>query len=112
MENFSPLWKDRITTITFQDAIPNLGNVAPAWMPTLMSVVQQEFPNQMQHLTSRPEDRPTHPAFYGCFDWHSSVEMHRVVVRLVSEKFDEFPALDSHMHLTGIDQMRVTIQPK
>jgi HEPN domain-containing protein len=32
-----------------------------------------------------PEDRPTpreaHPAFYGCFDWHSSVEMHWVLGR-------------------------------
>ncbi len=34
-----------------------------------------------------PADRPTprevHPAFYGCYDWHSAVEMHWALVRLL-----------------------------
>jgi hypothetical protein len=94
-------------TMIFQDAMTNLGNVAPVYVPALIRVVQQEYPNHMQHLTTGPEDRPTprelHPAFYGCFDWHSSVEMHWVLVRLlrlVPEKFDQAAALavlDAHL---------------
>jgi hypothetical protein len=34
-----------------------------------------------------PDDRPTprqlHPAFYGCYDWHSCVEMHWALIRLL-----------------------------
>ncbi len=93
--------------MTFQDATVNLGEVAPIYVPALIRVVQQEFPNQMQHLTTGPEDRPTprelHPAFYGCFDWHSSVEMHWALIRLLRmapEKFDPTPVLmvlDAHL---------------
>jgi len=49
----------------------------------IIRVIQQEYPNQMQHMMTGPADRPTpreaHPAFYGCFDWHSSVEMQWVL---------------------------------
>ena len=93
--------------MTFQDAKKNLGQVALEYVPAILRVVQQEYPNQMQHLTTGPGDRPTprelHPAFYGCFDWHSSVEMHWVLVRLlrlVPEKFDQTEALavlDAHL---------------
>ena len=92
----------------FQDAKTNLDEVAPVYVPAIIRVVQQEYPNQMQHLTTGPDDRPTprelHPAFYGCFDWHSSVEMHWVLVRLlrlVPEKFDQAAALTVlEAHLT------------
>jgi hypothetical protein len=30
-----------------------------------------------------PTHRETHPAFYGCFDWHSCVELHWVTIRLL-----------------------------
>jgi hypothetical protein len=93
--------------MTFQDAVTNLGSVAPVYVPAILRVVQQEYPNQMQHLTTGPEDRPTprelHPAFYGCFDWHSSVEMHWVLIRLLRlapKKFDQTPVLtvlDAHL---------------
>lgn len=47
-------------------------------------------------LQQGPEDQPlrpreAHPAFYGAYDWHSAVEMHWVLVRLmrlVPEKLD------------------------
>ena len=93
--------------MTFQDARINLTQVAPLYSPAIIRVVQQEYPNQMQHLTTGPGDRPTprelHPAFYGCFDWHSSVEMHWVLVRLLRlapEQFDQAAALavlDAHL---------------
>jgi len=86
--------------MTFQETKTNLGRVASAYAPMILLAVQQEYPNQMQHRITGPEDRPTprelHPAFYGCFDWHSSVHMHWTLVRLlrlVPEKFDQAAAI-------------------
>ena len=92
--------------MTFQDANINLGQVAAVYAPAILRAVQQEYPNHMQHVITGPEDRPTprelHPAFYGCFDWHSSVHMHWALIRLlrlVPDKFDRAAAiavLDAH----------------
>lgn len=99
---------------TFQNAKLNLGRIASEYAATIIRVVQQEYPNYMQHLITGPDDRPTprelHPAFYGCFDWHSSVEMHWVLIRLlrlVPETFDPAPALsvmDAHFTETALLQ--------
>ena len=93
--------------MTFLDARENLGLVASAYSPAIIRAVQQEYPNHMQHLTTGPEYRPTprelHPAFYGCFDWHSSVEMHWALIRLLRlapGTFDPAAALevlDAHL---------------
>jgi len=92
--------------MTFQDAKINLGHIASVYGPAIIRAVQQEYPNHMQHLMTGPEDRPTprelHPAFYGCFDWHSSVHMHWALIRLLRlapEQLDQAPAiavLDAH----------------
>lgn len=98
----------------FQDAMKNLEPVAPVYAPAIIRVLRQEYPNQMQHIITGPEDRPTprelHPAFYGCFDWHSSVEMHWVLVRLLRlapDAFDPVPALrvlDTHLTEAALQQ--------
>ncbi|MFM8426378.1 MAG: DUF2891 family protein, partial [Chloroflexota bacterium] len=64
-----------------------LEQVAATYAKSILHSIQQEYPNQMQHMMTGPDDRPTpreaHPAFYGCFDWHSSVELHWVLIRLL-----------------------------
>lgn len=44
-----------------------------------------EFPNKADHVADDAADqarpREAHPAFYGCFDWHSSVHGHWLMVR-------------------------------
>jgi hypothetical protein len=64
-----------------------LRDVAATYADTIIKTIGQEYPNHLRHLMSGPDDRPTpreiHPAFYGCFDWHSAVEMHWALVRLV-----------------------------
>ena len=61
--------------------------------------VDQEYPNKMGHVTAAPEDqkRPTeqHPAFYGCFDWHSAVHGHWSAVTLLKQ----FPELENREEL-------------
>jgi hypothetical protein len=64
-----------------------LRDVSGKYLATIARVVRQEYPNDLRHPMTGPDDRPTpreiHPAFYGCFDWHSSVEMHWALVRLL-----------------------------
>lgn len=48
--------------------------------------VHQEYPNKIAHVLNSDADvappRKLTPAFYGCFDWHSSVHGHWMLVRL------------------------------
>ncbi len=54
-----------------------------------LACVQKEYPNKITHVLNSPEDvKPPHeltPAFYGCYDWHSSVHGHWMLARLVRE---------------------------
>jgi hypothetical protein len=56
--------------------------------------IQQEYPNHPGHVLNKAEDAATprqiHPAFYGCYDWHSAVHSHWMLVRLLRT----FPDLD------------------
>jgi hypothetical protein len=47
---------------------------------------RREYPNAPQLLLTGPADlappRTLHPAFYGCYDWHSAVHTHWLLARL------------------------------
>ncbi|MFJ7252069.1 DUF2891 domain-containing protein [Streptomyces sp. NPDC098085] len=49
--------------------------------------VVREYPNAPAHLYTGPGEliapRTLHPAFYGAYDWHSTVHMHWLLVRLL-----------------------------
>jgi hypothetical protein len=51
-----------------------------------LKCVHQEYPNKIGHVLSSDEDvhppRELTPAFYGCFDWHSSIHGHWLLARL------------------------------
>jgi hypothetical protein len=65
---------------------------------TIMATIIQEYPNDLRHTMRDADDRPTpreiHPAFYGSFDWHSCVEMHWAVVRLMRLAPERLPLDD------------------
>lgn len=92
-----------------QDSNDVLGRLAATYAITIIHAVRREFPNAMQHVTTNPDDRPLphelHPAFYGSFDWHSSVHMHWALIRLlrrVPEKLDRTAVIEAlGEHLTG-----------
>jgi len=54
-----------------------------------LACVQKEYPNKISHVLNSPTDvKAPHeltPAFYGCYDWHSSVHGHWLLARLVRE---------------------------
>src|SRR2546423_5653390 len=52
-----------------------------------LKCVQKEYPNKLDHTINDKDDvrspRAMHPAFYGCFDWHSTVHGHWMLVHLL-----------------------------
>lgn len=54
-----------------------------------LSCVGQEYPNKLNQVIGDSLDLQTpkalHPAFYGCFDWHSAVHGHWSMVKLLKE---------------------------
>lgn len=80
---------------------------AADWAGVGLANIRREYPNDIRHTMRGPDDRPRpreiHPAFYGSFDWHSCVEMHWMLVRLlraVPEVLPQAPlraALDAHL---------------
>ncbi len=103
-----------IAMTNFQNAKTSLEQVASTYAESIIASIQQEYPNHMQHMMTGPADRPTpreaHPAFYGCFDWHSSVEMHWALIRLLRltpEAIDGTKAmtvLDAHLTKSTLTQ--------
>lgn len=51
-----------------------------------LACVHKEYPNKLSHNLNSDQDvappRKLTPAFYGCYDWHSSVHGHWLLVRL------------------------------
>ncbi len=49
--------------------------------------LNKEYPNKPEHVMANSADvmgpKALHPAFFGCYDWHSSVHGHWMLVRLL-----------------------------
>ncbi len=65
--------------------------------------VHKEYPNKPDHVMAGEHDvrnpEAMHPAFYGCYDWHSSVHGHWMLVRL----------LKTHPNLPGAAEIRAAL---
>ncbi|HEY3580937.1 MAG TPA: DUF2891 domain-containing protein [Pyrinomonadaceae bacterium] len=59
-----------------------------------LKCVTREFPNKPEHVINNNSEvlspKTLHPAFYGCYDWHSSVHGHWMLVRLL-KSFPNLP---------------------
>lgn len=59
--------------------------------------IDQEYPNKLNQVLGDESylapPRELHPAFYGCFDWHSSVHGHWTLVTVLNE-FPDFKYRD------------------
>lgn len=74
----------------------------------------QEYPNKLDHVMGSAAEvkgpRELHPAFFGCFDWHSAVHGHWLLVRML-EAFPDLAegapvraVLDAHLNPEAIRQ--------
>ena len=72
-------------------AIPELPPLTEAsasnFAQLTLKCVQKKYPNQPGLILNAPQDvlppEKAHPAFYGCYDWHSSVHGHWMLARLL-----------------------------
>lgn len=78
---------------TVTEAAPELpavreGVATDRFAKLALSCVHREYPNKISHVMNSDADvgtpRQLHPAFYGCFDWHSSVHGHWLLVRILN----------------------------
>jgi hypothetical protein len=77
--------------------IPQLNiEIANTLVELPLKCMDQEYPNKLNQVIGSGEDlkspRQLHPAFYGCFDWHSSVHGHWSLVSLLKQ----YPNIDKH----------------
>ena len=60
---------------------------ASAFARLALKGIGKEYPNKPEHVMAGPADvkapMALHPAFYGSYDWHSSVHGHWMLVRLL-----------------------------
>jgi hypothetical protein len=69
--------------------------------------ISKEFPNKTNHTSISDTDhvllpRQLHPAFFGCFDWHSCVHGHWMLIRLLKlfPNMPEAPAIRAAINKT------------
>jgi hypothetical protein len=62
-------------------------NSAERFANLALACIHKEYPNKISHVLNSDADvappRKLTPAFYGCYDWHSSVHGHWLLVRLI-----------------------------
>ncbi|MEM0911299.1 MAG: DUF2891 domain-containing protein, partial [Pseudomonadota bacterium] len=58
-----------------------------------LGCIHKEYTNKIAHFINSDDDikppRELYPAFYGCFDWHSSVHGHWLLVRMLNTSSDK-----------------------
>jgi len=73
-------------------------NAATRFAGLALDCLHKEYPNKIAHVLNGDQDvkppRELTPAFYGCFDWHSSVHGHWLLVRLL-RMFPSAPFADT-----------------
>ena len=73
-----------------------LADLAAGLARTAVANVTRAYPYAAVAVLSGPEDlrlpRDRHPAFYGCYDWHSAVHTHWLLVRLLRHFRDRIDA--------------------
>ena len=73
-----------------------------------LSCAETEYPNKLSQMLRDDDDlaspKVLHPAFYGCFDWHSAVHGHWSMVRLLKA----FPEIGGGERAIAILQQHIT----
>lgn len=75
-----------------------------------LECINIEYPNKLNQVIGGDEDlrepQVLHPAFYGCFDWHSAVHGHWSLVRIINL----YPELDEDHDI--MDKLLTHITPE
>src|SRR5258707_12309074 len=75
------------TRATTEESAKLDAKAAERFAKLALACVHKEYPNRIAHVLKRDADvappRKLTPAFCGCYDWHSSVHGHWLLVRLL-----------------------------
>ncbi|MEW9797287.1 DUF2891 domain-containing protein [Alteromonas sp. CYL-A6] len=75
----NPVWADDTDTNNSYEAV---------FSKLALECIHKEYSNKIAHYMISDDDvkppRELYPAFYGCFDWHSSVHGHWLLVRMLN----------------------------
>ena len=67
--------------------LPTLSELSADFARLVLNCVTREYPNKIEHTLNDPSQvqnpQSLHPAFYGCFDWHSAVHGHWLLAHLL-----------------------------
>lgn len=84
-------------SVSFAQSIEN--EQAAQLAELALSGIEREYPNKPSNVMTSEQDvlspKQMHPAFYGCFDWHSSVHGHWMLVRLLKTNPEHSRAQES-----------------
>jgi hypothetical protein len=85
---------------------------AAAFARLALKAIRTEYPNKPEHVLGGAADvkgpKALHPAFYGSFDWHSSVHGHWMLVRLLKifpdlpQSKDTRAAINEHLSAANL----------
>ncbi|MEM7730277.1 MAG: DUF2891 domain-containing protein [Pseudomonadota bacterium] len=110
----SPPTRPQVQSMTTTDNIFP-GRIAPElaarFSRLALDCVQKEFPNKISRTTDTAEEigrpRELFPAFYGCFDWHSAVHGHWLLVRML-----RVGGLDNAMRDEAVAKLDANLTPE
>ena len=81
-----PLFAAAALTLAMADGPAFDADAAQRFAGLALDCVHKEFPGKIAHVLSGDQDvlppRTLTPAFFGCYDWHSSVHGHWLLARL------------------------------
>ncbi len=87
-----PLLFSTLLSVEKPDQLPKLGKPLSesqinAFARMALTNINREFPNKPSNVMQTEKDArlpsEMHPVFYGCFDWHSAVHGHWMLLRLL-----------------------------
>lgn len=91
MRYFSLLFLLMNISIFSQNKIEFTDEIATKLAEKPLHCISQEYPNKTAHIINNAQEATLspselHPAFYGCFDWHSSVHGHWMLLKILKTK--------------------------
>ena len=100
-----------VTHVRAQDGAQALTEKQASHFAALaLKCVTREFPNKPEHVINNNSEvlspKTLHPAFYGCYDWHSSVHGHWMLVRLLKS----FPNLPESIQIRAALNANLTAE--
>jgi hypothetical protein len=97
-------------TVTSQAQMNLSEKQASHFAALALKCVSREFPNKPEHVINNASEvkapKVLHPAFYGCYDWHSSVHGHWMLIRLLKT----FPSLPESARIREALNANLTVE--